>query len=725
MESHKGLIIKLALFNLGLTAMGTQVVMIREFLAVFQGNELTIGMFLGCWMMLTAVGAYMSTKFYQVRSSQFAVPSPPASLLPRFHAPKPPGLLAILGILPLAMLFALSYLHSRFIPPGVMVGITGIFLYLLIILTPFCLLSGFLFPVMVEEFSAICEKNLIHSGYALDSAGSILGGLLFSLVFIFLLSSYASLLVLTCSCFLVALAWKRGSGEAGKHWGILSFLILVIILVGSFIFKPEEILNRLSFKNQQVMETRNSPFGKLTVTRLDEQISLYENGIPILAGNDPASREEPVHYAMLLHAHPENVLLISGGTGGTIDELLKYPLVKIDYLEINPWMIRLVDKYQPFPKEDRVNYIFEDARKRLREAGWKYDVIILNTPEPLSAELNRFYTLEFFQLLDSRLNPGGIISVSIPAAGNYMNETSRMLHSVLYNSLQTVFRHIRIIPGEKDFYLASDSSIENSFLQRYMAVGFTNVYVNPSYISEDLQKMRSDLIMKDLLPEASVNTDLKPAIFSFSLTHWLERFKMDLRIIPVALAFLIVVAFLFMGPLNLGLFASGFSASALEFLLLIWFQVMYGYVFQMTGVIFAVFMAGLAIGSVAMHRVKNGTFRGFMVLQAGIALFAGLMAFLMLVVPTNSGHWTIIPLILVLVFVIGLLTGAQFSLSGSLRVTGIRQSSGEAFSVDLLGSAIGIVLVSVYLIPQLGLPMTGMALAGLNVIALGVMAVRR
>ena len=74
MESHKSPVIKLALFNLGLTAMGTQIVMIREFLAVFQGNELIIGMFLGCWMLLTAIGAFLA-----VQSSKFKVESPPKS----------------------------------------------------------------------------------------------------------------------------------------------------------------------------------------------------------------------------------------------------------------------------------------------------------------------------------------------------------------------------------------------------------------------------------------------------------------------------------------------------------------------------------------------------------------------------------------------------------------------------------------------------------------------
>jgi spermidine synthase len=742
MESRKSLVIKLALFNLGLTAMGTQIVMIREFLSVFQGNELIIGMFLGCWMLLTAIGSYLSTKIFQVRSSQFTVPSsklpiPQSSNLPILKSPNPPiiqssNLFLLLGLLPLAMLFALSYLHARFIPPGVMIGITGIFLYLLIILTPFCLVSGFLFPVLVQELSAIHKNNLIHTGYALDAAGSIAGGILFSLVFIFILNPFNSLLILTVTCILSAMAVRHGrlgDWEIGRlgDWkiGDLIFLISgIIIIMLTIIFQPNDLLNNLLFKNQKVLEINTTPFGKLAITRLGDQLNLYDNGVPLSSADDPESREEPVHYAMLLHPDPKNVLLISGGTGGTIAELLKYPSVKIDYLEVNPWLIRLVDKYQPFPKDGRVSYIFEDARKRLIAASQKYDVIILNTPEPLSAELNRFYTVEFFRLLNERLNPGGIISVSVAPAGNYMNETARMVHSVLYNSLKTVFRHVRIIPGDKDYYLASDSSLENSFLQKYASAGFTNIYVNPSYINEDLQKMRSELIMKDLIPGAPVNSDLKPAIFSLSLLHWLERFKIDFRIIPGIIALVIVVAFLFLGPLNLGLFTGGFTASSLEFLLLIWFQVMYGYVFQMTGVIFAVFMAGIAIGSVMMHRVKNGTFRGFLVLQAGIAIFSGLMATLMLVIPTNSGHWTIIPMILSLVFITGLLTGAQFSLSGSLRETSIRQSSGEAFSSDLLGSAIGIVLVSVYLIPQLGLPMTGMALAGLNVVALGVMALR-
>ena len=63
--------IRLFLFVLGLTAMATQVIMIREFLAIFHGNELIIGLFLGFWMVLTAVGAFLAVQSSK-SSSQFA-----------------------------------------------------------------------------------------------------------------------------------------------------------------------------------------------------------------------------------------------------------------------------------------------------------------------------------------------------------------------------------------------------------------------------------------------------------------------------------------------------------------------------------------------------------------------------------------------------------------------------------------------------------------------------
>jgi len=62
----KSTMARLFLFILGLTAMATQVVMIREALTLFNGNELIIGLFLGLWMILTALGSFLGAKVLTV-----------------------------------------------------------------------------------------------------------------------------------------------------------------------------------------------------------------------------------------------------------------------------------------------------------------------------------------------------------------------------------------------------------------------------------------------------------------------------------------------------------------------------------------------------------------------------------------------------------------------------------------------------------------------------------
>jgi predicted membrane-bound spermidine synthase len=741
MKSHRSLIIKILLFNLGMVAMATQVIMIREALAIFHGNELVIGLFLGIWMLLTAGGAFiaiLSSKFkvqssgrsfisptfnrqstIDNRQSTINTESPP----PRF----PATLLILLAFLPMSTLFLLVILRFTFVPAGIMPGLGLTALVILLALMPFCIVSGMLFPILVQQLSSLKEKNLLHEGYALDSAGSILGGLLFSMVFIFALPPYESLVTLTLFCLFVfmILAW------IGRRKALALSILLIGILI-TFInsrFEPASFLDKLQFNKQEVVEIKSSPYGMIAVTRIGKNFFLFENGNQVSLGDDPVNREESVHYAMLLHPLPQKVLLISGGASGSIDEILKYPVSGIDYLEPDPWLTMVARRYKPFPQDPRVNYIFKDPRIFLNNNDEKYDVILVNTPEPNSAALNRFYTVEFYNLLKSRMNPGGIISVSTLPAGNYMSETSRHIHSVNFNTLKSVFSDVRIIPGAKDYFLASDSTIEKSIFKDFQSKGIENDYVNPFYINENLLKMRSDLIMKDILPDARINSDLKPYVFSLFLRQWLERFKTNAWIIPLILILSLIISMIFLGPLNLGLFTGGFTASSLEFLLLIWLQVIYGYVYLLTGVVFAIFMAGLVVGSLLLvNRIKKHTFKRFLIIQGIFAIFSALVALLIfLISPSHLPPFPSppLPLILFLVFITGLLMGAQFSSSARLRTSSIIKSSGESFSADLLGSAIGIVLVSVYIIPQFGLPLTALVLAGLNVLALAVMAVRR
>jgi predicted membrane-bound spermidine synthase len=97
----------------------------------------------------------------------------------------------------------------------------------------------------------------------------------------------------------------------------------------------------------------------------------------------------------------------------------------------------------------------------------------------------------------------------------------------------------------------------------------------------------------------------------------------------------------------------------------------------------------------------------------------------MLLLPVDSAAWLKISIIFLLVLITGFLMGSLFALSGLLRKTSVITGAGQSFSADLLGSAIGILLVSVYMVPQLGLPITAIALAMMNLAGLGVAALKK
>jgi len=104
---------------------------------------------------------------------------------------------------------------------------------------------------------------------------------------------------------------------------------------------------RSQWKNLNVIHNENSIYGNITVTKRGEQYTFYSDGIPSITTPIPdiASIEDFVHFPMLFHEKPESVLILSGGAGGMIHEILKYPVKRIDYVELDPLLLKLVQKF--------------------------------------------------------------------------------------------------------------------------------------------------------------------------------------------------------------------------------------------------------------------------------------------------------------------------------------------------------------------------------------------
>ena len=136
-------------------------------------NELVVGLVLANWMVLTGTGAILGKHQLNISKDSEVILT---------------GLL-ILSVLPLITTFLINYLKNRIFPIGAMIDVFQMFIASLFLLIPFCLLSGFLFTYISRSYSEIRMRNEIGAVYGFESAGSIAGGLLSGLIFIFLFSS--------------------------------------------------------------------------------------------------------------------------------------------------------------------------------------------------------------------------------------------------------------------------------------------------------------------------------------------------------------------------------------------------------------------------------------------------------------------------------------------------------------------------------------------------------
>jgi predicted membrane-bound spermidine synthase len=184
--------------------------------------------------------------------------------------------------------------------------------------------------------------------------------------------------------------------------------------------------------------------------------------------------------------------------------------------------------------------------------------------------------------------------------------------------------------------------------------------------------------------------------------------------------------FIFLSPVNIGLFTGGFSSSSLVFLLLLWFQVIFGNIYQMTGVIFALFMAGLVAGSWYRPKlIKEANLRSFLFILSIMAVTAAVIAAVLLIPHLSTAFsWLLMIIILIFTFVTGTIMGLQFAIANSIRSESILKASGQSYSADLIGSAIGVILVSIYVIPLIGLVQTSLVITGINLMTVLIISLK-
>ncbi|HOK55833.1 MAG TPA: polyamine aminopropyltransferase [bacterium] len=201
----------------------------------------------------------------------------------------------------------------------------------------------------------------------------------------------------------------------------------------AFEIKKKLLEKRTKYQKIEVYETKN--FGKVLI--IDNLIQSVEKG-------EESYHEILVHPAMFSHPEPKNVLIIGGGEGATLREVLKHPVKEVKMVDIDEEMIKIAKKYLKFDKgafeDKRAEIIIEDGFKYIKENNKKYDVIIVDATDPGEIPSCPLYTVEFFKLCYKHLNKNGIY---VTQGG-----TSIFLHperiKTVYSDLKKVFKNVKI-----------------------------------------------------------------------------------------------------------------------------------------------------------------------------------------------------------------------------------------------------------------------------------------
>jgi len=757
--------VKAALALIGFSAVIGQIVLMRELIVVFNGNEIALGIMLATWLFWTAAGSSLSSWF----------------ALGGINARRAVAALeCLLGVSLLPTIWAVRASRSFFqTVPGELIGPVPMLLTSLVCLSLFCVVAGALFVVatrMYELECAVSARVATSSAYLLEAAGSGFGGILASIVLLRFLESFQiAIVVALLNLCLAAVLWFRMNRKQLGAVTVAAALVAIVLLTSLLLIYVAPVLDKSAqarlWRGFRLLASRDSIYGNLAVietrnatgnTEIGNIRSIYDNGVILANAPDENAAEEAVHYALLEHPAPSHVLMIGGGVNGSIAQAVKHPTVeRIDYVELDPALIDMARQFfpaqsAPVVSDRRVHVHYADGRYYLKTSSDTFDVAILNVPDPQTAQLNRFYTSEFFHSVRDHLAPGGLLALQLRSSEDYISPDLAEFLRCIQHTLQTVFPYVVAIPGETIHFFAAtrpDVLTDNpqTLIARLQERNLKTQYVREYFIPFRMMPDRMEQVREQLRPLTStpVNRDFEPIAYYFDVALWSTQFKLGysrwfrtaahIAFNRVLDAVLVVSWFVVVLLATLParetrprsaaaccMAATGFTVMALQIFVLLAFQSVYGYVYHQLAILIAMCMAGIALGSwLGIRRIRSSDrppHRIIATTQFLLALSGPALIFIVSLLSKISGTattWLAAQFVFpVLAALCGMLGGYQFPIATEIYLDKDDRSGrsrlGALYAIDLLGGCVGALLLSGYLIPVFGFWKTAWLSAAVN-----------
>jgi len=452
-------------FLLGFNAQVAQLILLRETLILSSGSETALGLCLGSWALLNGAGALFGWMMNRTGLSVGSFFGPLLVILPFLSA----------GSLHLARI-SRSFTD---VPGGEHLAIPLYVLLTLAIVGPVTFVDGFLFVAGLarlfgKEWSG---RDSAHM-YGVESSGSLVGGVFFSFLFVFLFDPFTVIGILVgLNALFVPLS---ANGTRRRRFIVFAVRAILLALAAVLCLKGPALNERSERERWKILqpqmdlqETRESTYQNLALLKYGNESTLFGNG-GILFSLRPCSSKEYgdwnravyPNFAMLQHPEPERVLLIGGGARGSLPDILLHSPSRVDWVEYDRELISLSERF--LVHEEKA--AFNDGRvvRHLTDGRYfvgssppeTYDVIVLDVPDPSNASVNRYYTVEFFRDCLRALEKEGVLVFHMTCQPNFIGKEMLERNGSVLLALSMVFDRVLVTPGELSFVAATGQASE-------------------------------------------------------------------------------------------------------------------------------------------------------------------------------------------------------------------------------------------------------------------------
>lgn len=681
----------------GISSVVTQLLIIREFLAQFQGNEFVIALILFNWLFLGGVGTilahWITRRWWQPTADRLG------------------WLSLLLAGLAAIQILAVRELRDVFFIHGTSVGFYPTLAYTFFTLAPYGLVLGFVLPYSLFVIRTQSPDFPGAGIYITDNMGDVSGGALFSFALVYLVTplqaAFLANLPLVAATYLLF-----GSSARRRPLTVLAAGITLAMLFGCMLLETAS----LTPAEGKLVHYRESRYGRIEVHQDQEQYTLFVGGVPLFSSQNLVVAEESVHYPLAQVPRAGQILLISA-EAGMLGELQKYRPDAVDYVELDPEVAKVEFRFDFIKAIPNLNVIHQDGRAFLAQSNKIYDAIIVSLSEPDTFQINRFFTDRFFALAKRHLAAHGILSFSMQGFDNYLAEPQRQKLSSLYNTVKADFDHVLLLPGEKIIFMCSSAPIDTDIPARLKHKGIQTSYIS-AYFYGNMTTERIEHLNALLDPTTGKNRDDFPLLMRLMFSQWFAKFDTSPAGFIIVLAVLSAIYLLRITREEYVLFSTGCMVMGSEVLVIFAFQIFFGYIYLQIGLIVTIFLAGLLPGAWFGHRLRR---REKQVLALADAFLIVLLGLLILAIKLGADRLPA-AFFLGFGFAVSLACGFQFPVALHLR-GGDAPAVTQIFSADLMGAAGGTLVTNVVLIPYCGIIWTAVALIGLKLTSLIVLAI--